>query len=263
MDEISPWIVRLARLGYASIGAVYGIIGMVTLTATFGGGAGASGARDAFGVILRQPFGKMLLFTVAAGMAGYAAWRYVSAIKDSDGRGSDAKGLAVRTTSFFRGLFYSVAAFEAARMALRGGGGDDGNATRHWTGRLMDKPFGRTLALIAGLIVIGIGIYQMSRAWRSRLGKKLRLQNVTPDFRRHVIAICRFGIAARAVVFLVIGYSIVKAAWKYRASAAADTAKAFDLLASASQWLLALVAVGFIAYGVYQLVNARYRLIHA
>jgi len=265
MNEITPWIERLARLGYASIGAVYAIIGIVTLSAALKrGGTEAGGASDAFNVILQQPFGRLLMFLVAAGMFGYAAWRYASAIKDSDHRGSDAKGLAIRTASFFRGLFYTILAWEAGRMALRDtASGADGNATRHWTGRLMEKPFGRTLALIAGLIVIGIGIYQMSRAWRSKLGKKLRIENVSADFRRHVVAICRFGIAARAVVFLVIGYSIIKAGWKYRASAAADTEQAFSLLRSTSQWLLAVVAIGFIAYGIYQFVNARYRLIQA
>lgn len=74
MDEISPWIERLARVGYASIGAVYAIIGMVTLRAAFGSGRSeAGGARDAFNVILQQPFGRILMLVVAAGVFGYAA----------------------------------------------------------------------------------------------------------------------------------------------------------------------------------------------
>jgi hypothetical protein len=261
MDEVKPWIERLARLGYASIAAVYAIVGAVTLGAAFGRNrTEAASAREAFDVILRQPFGRVLLIVVGAGMLGYAAWRYLSAIKDTDRRGSDAKGLAIRTGSFIRGLVYTALAVEAFRMTPAAGSDEK---ARHWTAALMDQPFGRWLVLAAGLAIVGTGIYQMWRAWRAKLGKKLRIEYVTESFRRKVVAISRFGIAARAIVFLVVGVSIVRAAWRHSASAAAGSEGALHRLGAASQWLLAIVAVGLIAYGIYQLLNARYRLIEA
>lgn len=261
MDEVKPWIERLARLGYASIAAVYAIVGIVTLGAALGRKRTDTGsARDAFDVILRQPFGRVLLIVVAAGMLGYAAWRYISAIKDTDRRGSDVKGLAIRAGSFVRGLIYTGLAVEAFRMTPNAG--SDAKA-KHWTAALMDKPFGRWLVFAAGLAIIGTGIYQISRAWRAKLGKKLRIEHVTESFRRKVVAISRFGIAARAVVFLVVGTSIVRAAWRHSASAAAGSEGALRRLGATSHWLLAIVAAGLIAYGVYQLLNARYRVIEA
>ena len=81
MDEVKPWIEKLARLGYASIAAVYAIVGVVTLAAAFGNGRTRAGStREAFDVILEQPFGQVLLVVVAIGMLGYAAWRVLSAI---------------------------------------------------------------------------------------------------------------------------------------------------------------------------------------
>lgn len=264
MNEAAPWVETLARLGYASIAAVYAIVGIITLGAAFGsGGTRQASSRGAFDVILRQPFGQALLVLVAIGMLGYSAWRYVSALRDTENRGSDAKGLAVRGASFFRGLFYTALAVEAFRM-LAGTRSSGGNQTaQHWAARLMEKPFGRWLILAAGLGVIGAGLYQLWRAWKSKLGKKLHIEHVSESFRRKVVAVSRFGIAARAAVFLLIGASIVMAAWKHRASEAANTQEALRQVGSASHWLLAVIAVGFIAYGVYQLLNARYRVIRA
>ena len=262
MNEVKPWIERLARLGYASIAAVYAIVGIVTLTAAFGNRRTEAGStREAFDVILRQPFGKALLIVVGIGMLGYAAWRYISAIKDTDRRGSDAKGLAIRTGSFFRGLGYTALAIEAFRMSPGSGSGDE--SARHWTAELMEKPFGPWLVLAAGLAVIGVGCYQLWRAWKAKLGKKLHIEYVTPEFRDRVVQISRFGIGARAIVFLVIGTSIARAGWHHRPSAAEGTHGALRSLGAASHWLLAIVALGLIAYGVYQLLNARYRTIEA
>jgi hypothetical protein len=117
----------------------------------------------------------------------------------------------------------------------------------------MDVPFGRWLAVIAGAGVAAYGLYQFYRAWKSKLGKQLRV--------RRFVGICRFGIAARAVVFLFIGMSIARAAWQRDAGEAIGTSGALRDISSYSEWLFALVAVGLIAYGVYQFVNARYRTI--
>ena len=260
----APWIERLARLGYASKGTVYTIVGALTAAAAFGRGGSGKDSSSAFRFISGQPFGRALIIIVALGLLGYAAWRIISAITDGERRGSDAKGLAVRAGSFFRGVVYVFLTIEAFRMAAggSGGGGSDQNA-EHWTARLMDAPFGRWLVVIAGAGVAGYGLYQMSRAWRSKLGKQLRLGWVKDDFKKRLVAISRFGIAARSIVFLLIGFSIARAAWQRNPDAAQGTGESLQQIGGFSQWLLALVAIGLIAYGVYQFLNARYRAIAA
>jgi hypothetical protein len=254
--SVAPWIERFARFGYASKGVVYSIIGSLAAATAFGLGGTRGDSAAAFRFIREQPFGRSLLMVVTIGLFGYAAWRIISAISDAEDHGADAKGLAIRAGSFFRGVVYVFLAIGAIGLA-RGGsgsGGGDQNA-QDWTARLMDAPFGRWLAVLVGAGIAGYGLYQLTRAWRSKLGKQLRT--------RKLVGVCRFGIAARAIIFLLIGFSIARAAWKLDPSEAQGTSGALKDIAAYSEWLFVLIAVGLIAYGVYQFVNARYRVIDA
>src|SRR5688572_30531842 len=133
----------LARLGYASIGIVYMIVGGFAVAAGLEWRGSTGGHTDAFALIRDQPFGRVLLTIIAAGMIGYVLWRFVSAVTDNEHRGRDAKGLGVRMASFFRGLVYAVIAVEVIRMIMgnsSGPGGEQG--AQHWAARLMQQPFG-------------------------------------------------------------------------------------------------------------------------
>jgi hypothetical protein len=256
-------IERLARLGYASIGVVYMIVGGLAVAAALGKRGSTGGQKDAFALILRQPFGRLLLAVIAAGMVGYVLWRFASAITDSEHRGSDVKGLGIRAASIFRGLVYSAIAYEVMRMvAKNGGGGGEGSEQKadHWTARLMQQPFGRWLVALAGLGVVGYGAYQLYAAWDAKLSKRISLGEMDSRVRDKVVAISRFGIGARGVVFFVIGGSLMIAALRHNAEAAHGTTGALQEL---PQPLLVVVGLGLAAYGVYALVNARYRRIKA
>ncbi len=254
-------IERLARLGYASIGIVYMIVGGFAVAAGLGKRGATGGHADAFAFIRDQPFGKVLLVVIAFGLTGYALWRLVSAATDNEHRGDHAKGLAIRLGSAFRGLAYGAMTFEVVSM-IRGHGsgpGEDQQA-QHWTSRLMNAPFGRWLVAAVGLGIVGYGAYQLYAAWDAKLSKRLSLGRIDDRVLGKVIAISRFGIGARGLVFFVIGGSLVLAAVRHNANAANGTTGALQELPHP---LLVVVGFGLAAYGVYALVNARYRRIKA
>lgn len=249
-------IERLARLGYTSVGIVYMIVGGFAVAAGLGK-RGAPSHTDALALIREQPFGRTLLIVVAAGLAGYTIWRFTSALMDDEHRGSDAKGLSIRLGSFGRGLIYAVFAVEAVRMAMHRGGGEGGEQqAQHWTGRLMNAPFGRWLVAAVGLGVVAYGAYQLYAAWDAKLSKRIRLGEIDGRMRRKVIGISRFGIGARGIVFFIVGGSLVLAAVKHNANEAHSTTGALQVLPHP---MLIVVGFGLAAYGVYALVNARYR----
>lgn len=66
--------------------------------------------------------------------------------------------------------------------------------------------------------------------------------------------------AARGLVLAIIGGSFFVAAFQAQPTEARGVAGALDLL-EGTPWLLGVVAPGLIAYGLYQLVRARYRRI--
>jgi hypothetical protein len=243
-------IERLARLGYASIGIVYMLVGAF---AFFRQRHRVGGQESAFAFIAHQPFGRIAVVVMTLGLAGYAFWRILSAITDSERRGNDAKGLALRAGSFFRGLAYAWIAVELVR-----GGKSHGDKARHWTATVMDKPFGVWLVALAGLGILAYGVYQLYAAWDAKLSKRIRLGAMDARVRTKVVAISRFGIGARGAVFLIVGFSLVRAAWHHTAAAVHGTSGALRVLPDV---VLIPVGAGLIAYGIYALVNARYRRI--
>lgn len=243
-------IERLARFGYASKGAVYCIAGLLTVAGS------AADQHEAFSWLREQPFGRLLLIAVALGLVGYAVYRFGSAFGDWERRGDEAAGIAIRAGSFARGVLYSGFALEVLRIALRGASAESSDANaQHWTSRAMDAPFGRWLVAGAGLGIVIYGLTQL----RMKLTRQLDTASMGP----RLIAISRFGIGARAVVFLVIGGSIFMAALRHDASRARGTEGALERLGSFGNLPLIAIGLGLAAYGVYALLNARYRRIQS
>ena len=71
------------------------------------------------------------------------------------------------------------------------------------------------------------------------------------------------GHVARAIVFGLLGWFLLKAAYEFEAKEAVglDGALTKILKADYGPWLLGFVAAGLIAFGVYSISEARYRKI--
>lgn len=262
--EAAPWVVGLARFGYAARGVVYVIIGYLAARAAMGSGGRVEGTRGALAEILEKPGGRFLLGLTAVGLAGYALWRIVQASLDPERKGSDGKGIVHRLGYALSGVVHAGLALAAARMALRNssaGQGGDGATT--WTARLMEAPAGRWLVALVGLGIGAYGVYQLVRAFKTDLAKRLDLSGMRVRTRETAIRAARAGVAARGVVFLVIAYFLARAAIDYNPGEARGLQGALEALRSQAYgpWLLGAVALGLIGYGLFEIVKARYRRI--
>ncbi|WP_457944754.1 DUF1206 domain-containing protein [Vreelandella alkaliphila] len=65
-------ITLFARMGYASRGIVYVLVGGLATLAAFGQGGQTEGSRGALERVLTAPFGKIMLGLIAVGLVGYA-----------------------------------------------------------------------------------------------------------------------------------------------------------------------------------------------
>lgn len=264
--EAAPWIQRLARMGYAAKGVVYLIIGGLALQAALGEGGKTTDSEGALRTILEQPFGWALLAIVALGLAGYAIWCFVQAIRDPEGIGSDAKGLGKRVVRAISGAIHTALALQAARLAF-GSGGDktSGSASQDWTAAVLAQPMGRWIVIAVGLAIVALGLVELTRAYRTDLPKQLDLGRLGASARTWVVRCGRIGMAARGIVFAMIGGLVVRAALTYNSREAGGIGAALERLHEQPQgrWLLGLVAAGLIAFGLFELVLARYRRISA
>jgi Domain of Unknown Function (DUF1206) len=259
----NPAFERLARLGFAAKGVVYFVVGLLAAQAAFGSGGRTTDSSGALETIVSQPFGKFLLTILTVGLIGYALWRLAEAIFDPEHSGqADTKQVIKRLGYAFSAVAYGGLAWTAIKL-ITGSGGGGGNSTQDWTARLLAQPFGQWLVGLLGIIVISVGISYLYEAYKAKFRRHFKLQEMSPNERTWAIRAGRFGIAARGVVFAIIGIFFVQAARHSNASEAKGLGEALAVLAQQpfGPWILGLVALGLIAYGIYSLVEARYRRI--
>ena len=250
----------LARVGYGVKGALYAAIGFFALQLAFGEGGETTGTQGVIQKAAGGTMGSVLLALIGVGLAGYALWRFAAAVLDARHRGSDARGTLRRVGYFVSGLVHAGLSIEAFRLLMGGAKSASEGGAEDWTATLMAQPFGPWLVGAAGLVVVGVALFQFKKAFTRDFTEHLRLGALGRSMQRAVVRLGQFGLAARGVVFLIMGGFLVRAAWTANAAEARGLGGALDALAGAGYgpWLLALTAAGLLAYGAYCAVRARY-----
>lgn len=256
----SEWTHRLARAGFAAKGIVYIIIGGLAALAAFGVGGGTTDRKGALQTVYDQPFGKFLLIIIAIGLVGYALWKFIEAAMDTENKGTEPKGLIIRGSYAVIGVSYTLLAIAALQLSLgAGNAGQSSDATtQDWTAKLLDAPFGPFLVIVVGAIVIGIGVYQLYKAFTAKFKEKLDLSKLSPTQQNWTVGFGRFGYAARGVIFGLIGLFLIIAALQQNPGEAKGLGGTLQKLQEQpyGPYLLGAVAIGLVAYGIFSLIEA-------
>ncbi|MDP8964568.1 MAG: DUF1206 domain-containing protein [Cyanobacteriota bacterium] len=259
---------RLFRLGYAAKGVVYVIVGWLAASAAYGPDGRTTNARGALQSLVDRPFGRILLGLVVIGLSGYVLWRFVQALMDTENQGADAKGIIVRLSYAGNGSLYAGLAITAVKIIIDKVDGevDIGNdyGSRDWTALLLAQPFGQWLVGTVGAIAFGLGFYEFYQAYTAKFRRNFKLNEMSDTEKTWATHISRFGLAARGMVYSIIGFFLIQAARQSNSKQVRGLEGALDSLAGQpyGRWLLGIVAIGLIAYGVYYIVQARYRRIN-
>jgi hypothetical protein len=259
-----PWVTLLARFGYAAKGIVYIIIGVLAAYAAFTTGGKTTDSRGALEEILSQPYGKYLLGAVAIGLAGYALWRFVQAVKDTENKGSGIKGIAVRIGYVVISFIYAGLALTAVQMILGSyGKSSSESSSKEWTATLLAQPFGQWLVGAVGAGFAAAALSHFYKAYTAKFREKLMTSQMSEKAQNFALRSGQFGLAARGVVFGIISTFLILAALHSNAGEARGLSGALAALGEQTygQLLLGAVALGLVAYGFYMLVLARYRRI--
>jgi len=258
------WIVPLARFGYATKGAVYIIIGVLAALAAFNKGGRTTDSQGAFKEILSQPYGQFLLGAVAFGLAGYALWCFIQAIRDTENKGSKAKGIVIRLGYGVVGLLHTSLAVTAVQLIIGSRTSHRGEeSSQEWTATLLTQPFGRWLVGVVSVAVIIAAIIQFYQAYTGKFRAELKRSEMGGRAESWAIQVGRVGLTARGVVFGIMGIFLLLAAIHANPNEARGLSGALQALEQQpfGAWVLGIVAVGLAAYGIYMLVLACYRRI--
>lgn len=107
------------KMGYGARRVIYLSIGGL---AAIGNGGVTMDITGAIRTILDQPLGYALLLLVI-GLSGYMVWHLIQAIRDTDGRGSSLKALAIRFALAVGAV--TPAALAEWAVSMLAGWGDD------------------------------------------------------------------------------------------------------------------------------------------
>jgi hypothetical protein len=256
----SKHLERLARAGLVARGVVYGLIGILAIKVAFGSGGETTDQQGALKTIAGQPFGKVLLVLVAIGLAGYALWRLVrAAIGHGPETGEDdAKD---RISGVVSGIAYGALCFTAVKILIGSSSSSSSSKTEKATGGVLDWPLGRYLVIVAGLVVLGVAVDQALKGIKQKFREDAKTEQMSPGVDQAYTAVGVVGHLARAVVFALIGWFVIKAAIDYDPDKAVGLDQALAKLSSSAfgPVVLGIVAAGLIAFACYSVLDARYR----
>jgi hypothetical protein len=255
------WKETLGRVGLVGKGVLYAVIGLLAIQLALGDAADTSqsGAIEWIG---SQPFGKFLLVALTVALFALAAWRFLDAVTGDPVEGSEAKD---RVKYAVQGVVYlalAVVALSATIANWNGSStssqsGGDSQSQQQATAVVLDWPAGRWLVAAVGLAVIGFALHQvkehvLDQAFAERL-------SVGED--HWITTFGRAGYLARSIIWVMVGWFFIQAGLTYDASEAEGLSAALQTLAGEGwgRFLLWLVAVGLLAFGLFTIAEAKYR----
>jgi len=243
----------LVRSGYAGRGIVYLLLGWLALATR---ARVEAGNQAVFAMLQHMPLGRLVLGALVVALAGYFAFKLLCLVCDVEHRGSNAKGLGHRLAATGPAIGYSVLAWSALRFALglKHGVGHQ-SPTRASVHTALDWNMGKV-----AIGIVGVGFAIAAAAQVRQAVTAHFMQRVSGRAPGWVEWLGRIGFSARAVVFAIVGWSLMRAAWWHHAGDAKGLGEALVSLRS-SGLLYTVVVAGLMTFGAFSLIVARYLIV--
>ncbi|HEX2849138.1 MAG TPA: DUF1206 domain-containing protein [Acidimicrobiales bacterium] len=253
----SPWPERVARAGLVARGAMHVVIGWLALRIAFGHASQHADARGALAAVASQPGGRILVIVLALGFLAYAGWRLYEAALNPEGCGAKD-----RLSALGKGLVYLALAGVAASYVVGAHAGASSSSPKEQdvTAGVMGWPAGRVLIAAVGLVIITVGIVNVWQGITRTFERDLKHYEMSPGQRHAVVGLGVAGLVGRGLAFGISGGFVLRAAIRVdRRGVGLDAALHEVAGHTRGDVLLAAVALGFIAFGLFDWALARYR----
>jgi hypothetical protein len=198
---------------------------------------------------------------LAFGLLCFAGTRLRQAALDTEGYGRGVYGLTRRCVLAASGAFYIALAVATARITLAPREASEDEAAREWTAWAMAQPLGRIVIALIAAGFIGVAVGLTIKVFRAPERRRLDIRR---KFRFWAVLAGSFGMLTRAVVFLLIGGFLGLAAYDSNSREAAGLAGVLRAVQHQTfgGGLLAIAAVGLLAFGFFEMVEAAARSTH-
>ena len=244
-----------ARIGLVAYGITYLLVAWLALHVAFGGGE-RTDQSGAFSTIAAQPFGRVLLWVLVVGFVAVALWRLEQTIFASAGVQDSKEQIKKRVESGARAAIFIGLAVIAGRTAAGGGGSSSGQEA---TAGVLGWPGGQFLVGLVGLVLVAVAAVKVKHGWEKKFLEDMDLPS-DQHARRLVERLGQVGSVAKGISLGLIGSLVVVAAVRFDPAQANGLDPALKALAGQpyGMFLLAAVALGLAAYGVFCFFDAKY-----
>lgn len=246
----------LIRVGLVAFGVVHLLIGWIALQVAWGlpGGGQEASQEGALAKMAGSGIGAVLLGVTAAGLAVLAVWQAAEAAWGHRDRPPGGKRIRKRLSSAGRAIIYAGLAWTAVRTLTTGSQSGDAQG-ESLTGRVLAAPFGRVLVLLAAAAIVAVGVRLILRGARRKFTRDL-----DGGVDRRAVLLGQVGYVAKGLALVVVGGLIAWAGFSYNPERAGGLDDALTTIHDApfGPVLLTLMALGFVAFGVYCFFWARH-----
>lgn len=249
-----------ARVGLIAYGVIHILISWLALQLAWGTSSSKSAdPSGAFRTLADQPLGNILLWLVAVGLVALALWQGSEAIWGYRNR-EGAKRTRMQATSWAKAIIYVALAVGAASVAL-GSGSSSSQSQQQATSGVLAWPAGHAIVVVVGLVIVGVGVAGVVKGVRSSFSEEIETSSMSPGVRNGVARLGQVGYIAKGVALGLVGGLLGYAALTYDQQEAPglDGALQTILAQPFGRFLLTTVAIGFLAFGLFAMLQSRYR----
>lgn len=259
---------RMAQLGLLGYALLHLLIGWLAVELAWvqrspsRSGNRSADQSGALTLLARSTAGDVLLWVLAAGMAGLCLWQGAEVLRHHrhlppPGRERWHTLLQlVRTVG--TAVLYGYLAVAALKTAM--GHGQGRNREQNTVRGVLGWPGGQAVVVAVALITAGIGVYLAIKGLRSGFSDEFDLDTVSPAVRELAHRTIQVGFVLKGLALVLVGVVVSWAAVTFDPSQADGLDGALRTVASIpfGQWLLTVIALGLAAYAVYCVVRARH-----
>ncbi len=262
------WLRAVCRLGLVCRGTVYLLVGYLAFRLALAAHGRAGAPASSAGAVQEaapHSWGRVSLVLLVAGLGAYAFTQLLEAVFRPPHARSTTGRWRQRLVSSWGCLLYSAFCLTTAWLLVDTPAKQTARSEQRQdtdvTADLLRTGWGRLLLVLVALIVVAAGVEVGRRSVRLDFRERFTAEHMSRALAMITRALGVFGCVARAVVFVLVGVFILKAAVMSEAKQVKGLDAIFRSVVSSAygSWLLALLASGLLCYGLYCLLEARYR----
>ncbi len=247
-----PALEVLARVGFLVSGLLHIVLGYTIARVAWGGGGSSADQSGALATLAGNPAGTVLMWVIVIGLLALVLWQLTEAV----GPGAE---LLERAKAAGKVIVYAALAYTALQFATGSGSSQSSEqSSQDVTATLMQQPAGQVLVGAIGVGIIGVGLYHVYKGVTRKF-----LDDLEQDPGATARALGMIGYPAKGAVLVLVGVFFVIAAVQHQSSEAEGLDGALKSLRDEpfGPALLTVVAVGFVAFGIYLFARARHQRI--